>query len=110
MDNVINTVSVKHINQNLSINSNAINKHQCSSTSIKNRRYKITVMHSDELFDIPSNQCKTLTESTKLPPIVPKKQSFQTKQTTSKINQLPSSSSITTKQIRKNIFSDFRNK
>ncbi|CAF5102544.1 unnamed protein product, partial [Rotaria sp. Silwood1] len=94
MDNIVNTVSMKHINQNLSINSNAINKHQCSSTLIKNRRYKITVMHSDELFDIPSNQCKTSTESTKLPPIVPKKRSFQTKQTTSKINQLLSSSSI----------------
>ncbi|CAM4915049.1 unnamed protein product [Rotaria socialis] len=40
------------------------NKH--SSVSMKNRRYKITVIHSDD-------QCKTPTQSTKLPPIVTKK-------------------------------------
>ncbi|CAF3690242.1 unnamed protein product [Rotaria sordida] len=118
----INVNSIEHINkhssvirQNLSINSNAINEHQCSSTPMKHRRYKITVMHSDEPLDIPSNHVKTSTEATKLPPIVPKKRLFSTKQSISTAlfdNQLlPSSSTTTTtKQIRKKIFSNFRNK
>ncbi|CAF2090381.1 unnamed protein product [Rotaria magnacalcarata] len=43
-----------------------INENKHSSVSMKNRRYKITVIHSDD-------QCKTPTQSTKLPPIVTKK-------------------------------------
>jgi hypothetical protein len=46
----------------VSINSNAMIGHQCPSVPLKHRRYKITVIHSDELLDIPSNKCKTTME------------------------------------------------
>lgn len=41
-------------------NSNATTeRHQRPSTSMKHRQYKITIMYSDEIFDIPTNKCPT---------------------------------------------------
>ncbi|CAF4041351.1 unnamed protein product [Rotaria sp. Silwood2] len=64
-----NANSIEHMNKNpsatrqhVSINSNAVNEYQSSSASMKHRRYKITVMHTDESLDVPSNQYKTSTE------------------------------------------------
>jgi S-adenosylhomocysteine hydrolase len=50
------------IRQYKSISSNAIIDHQSSLTSKKHRRYRITVLHTDESLDIPSSQCTTTTE------------------------------------------------
>jgi hypothetical protein len=43
-----------------------INSQQRSSVPIKNRRYKITVMHSDEPLQISSNESTTKTQNTKV--------------------------------------------
>jgi hypothetical protein len=54
--------SITYIGENPSdirqYNSNAITEHQSSSSPIKHRRYRITVIHSDE----PSSQCRTKME------------------------------------------------
>jgi hypothetical protein len=75
--NMVSTSSIEHASENssdtkpyLSLNSNAIIGHQRSSIPIKHRRYKITVMHSD----VPSD-----TSSHKLPSIVSKNRSTQTR-------------------------------
>jgi len=41
------------------INSNAITKHQCPSIPIKDRRHRITVLRTESLLDIPSNNYTT---------------------------------------------------
>jgi len=54
--------SIKYIGENPSdirqYNSNAITEYQSSSSPIKHRRYRITVIHSDE----PTSQYRTKTE------------------------------------------------
>ncbi|UJR22823.1 hypothetical protein I4U23_025853 [Adineta vaga] len=62
-----------HIRQNQSTN----DKYQRPTTAKKPRRYKITIVHSDELSCSSSNQCETRTEPLKLPPISSKNKSFQ---------------------------------
>ncbi|CAF3800448.1 unnamed protein product, partial [Adineta steineri] len=104
MDKVTSSNSIK---QHQSINLNATNEYQYCVSPKKHRRYKITVMHSDEPLNISSNQCQTTTKSVKLPSIVPKKTSSKVKQATVSLDyQLKSS----TKQTRTKIVSNFHSK
>jgi len=56
----ISSNSIKHVNESprdtkphISINSNPITKH---------RRYRITILHTEPLLDMPSNDCTTATK------------------------------------------------
>jgi len=56
------TDSPRDTKSHILINSNAITEHQCPSIPMKHRRYRITLMHTDELSDTSSNQCRTAME------------------------------------------------
>ncbi|CAF0769866.1 unnamed protein product [Adineta steineri] len=104
MDKVTSSNSIK---QHQSINLNATNEYQHCISPKKHRRYKITVMHSDEPLNISSNQCQTTTKSVKLPSIVSKKNSSKVKQAATSLDyQLKTS----TKQTRTKIVSNFHSK